>query len=126
MNDIDIKAVDSPKDRLVVAAESPLPENSGENEVDPLSIDEEMNSAKDSLDKHKTETEGEVGNCDDNTKAEVIVENELKEANEVKESRSKGIEIFLLYLHITINSARSLDSSIFLQRFKTWFQQFMG
>ncbi|CAF4933606.1 unnamed protein product [Pieris macdunnoughi] len=85
MNDIDIKIVDSPKDRLLVAAESPLPENSGENEVDPLCIDEDMNSAKDLLPVDKTGIEEDVGNCDDNTKEEV--ENEPKEASpELKEN----------------------------------------
>ncbi|XP_047503530.1 uncharacterized protein LOC125048733 isoform X1 [Pieris napi] len=85
MNDIDIKIVDSPKDRLLVAAESPLPENSGDNEVDPLCIDEDMNSAKDLLPVDKTGLEEDVGNCDDNTKEEV--ENEPKEATpELKEN----------------------------------------
>ncbi|CAK1551310.1 unnamed protein product [Leptosia nina] len=91
MNDIDVKIVDSPKDRLVDSVESPLAENSGENEVDPLCIDEEMNSAKGpAVAVNNADIEKGAGNCDDNAKEENLAESEQKESYvEVKTEETK-------------------------------------
>ncbi|XP_072948791.1 uncharacterized protein [Epargyreus clarus] len=71
MNDIGIKIVDSPKDRLA----SPVAEVGCDNEVDPLSIDDVDGSIKDPLNvevKTEVEDSGNVGSCDENAKDENV------------------------------------------------------
>ncbi|VVC90876.1 unnamed protein product [Leptidea sinapis] len=83
MNDIDIKIVDTPKEPLLGAEESPITEGS-ENDVDPLCIDDQMSPAKESdvaADVNSNQ-ESKLGNCHDNAKEKISQENENYEVEQ--------------------------------------------
>ncbi|XP_053609709.1 titin-like isoform X2 [Plodia interpunctella] len=91
MNDISVKIEESLKDQPVVE-ETPAVEQSGENEVDPLAIDEgEAVSGKspetDEAPVVKTEEEDNAGNCDENAK-----EVNLEEKNDGDETLTENAE----------------------------------
>lgn len=86
MNDIGIKIVESPKDRLLGTDVSPTPEVDNENEVDPLSIDED---AKDPLVIVDFKKESEE-NCDENAKEEPVNQSQNTESDSLQPT-VKGI-----------------------------------
>lgn len=87
MNDIGIKIVESPKDRLLGAEVSPTPEADNENEVDPLSIDEDV---KDPLVLVDVKKESE-DICDDNAKEDPVSEPQNTESDSLQATTVNGI-----------------------------------
>lgn len=93
MNDIGIKIVESPKDRLLGAEVAPAPELGNDHDVDPLSIDEDV---KDSLvvSDEKPVKEELLETCDDNAKEESINEPQINNTDNLQASNTdKGIQV---------------------------------
>ncbi|XP_037294597.1 uncharacterized protein LOC115445247 isoform X2 [Manduca sexta] len=76
MNDISLKIVESPKSQAGIPV-SPSTLAIGENEVDPLAIDDEVGAIKDPLVEEpavETPNEEKAGNCDENAKEKSLEE----------------------------------------------------
>lgn len=108
MNDIGIKIVESPKDRLLGADVSPTPEVENENEVDPLSIDDDV---KDPLVVVDVKTECE-DNCDDNAKEELVSETQNKDSDTLQASETVKGTIYLIYQYFHSMSLSLIDFPI--------------
>lgn len=99
MNDIDFKIVESPKN-VSGSGVCSTPENGTENEVDPLSFDDEVNSVKEPLSvvsESKCEISDHVVNCDENAKEEQVTETENADENNSHLTELKKGKLYMFY-----------------------------